>query len=226
MRGEPAQSQQQQNQTWRSAGMDFVTMHGQRERMETLLRGDEPEAVVALLVGFYTVELRNALEAMGIEVITCDYRLPESDGMHYQGDVREILYCRVWTILVGCPPCRNLTWATTCLYEEKRESGEQWWSLAFFVLLYTAPALHIFLEHPGNCVADFLRPPDIMLHPKDLAGGNGVQKLTFLWAINMSLVDLEARVWFSGALLSGARDRVGAEAGARAASHMAKGGRT
>ena len=59
--------------------MSFVTPE-QRTRMIELLRGDEPETEVALLVGFYTVELRDAPVDLGIEVITCDYRLPESAG--------------------------------------------------------------------------------------------------------------------------------------------------
>ena len=132
-------------------------------RMRALLAGEDPDAKVALLAGFYTVELRDYLLANGFEVITCDYRHSEGPGMHYLGDVRNILQARTWTVLVGSPPCKNLSWSTACEYPTKRANGEQWYSLSFVALLYTARALHIIIELPGSCVAQFLRSPEIVV---------------------------------------------------------------
>ena len=95
------------------AGQEFSTVPAHLlPRMQALLRGEDPDAKVALLAGFYTTELRDYLLSEGIEVITCDYRHSEGPGMHYLGDVRDILQARVWTILVGSPPCKNLSWST------------------------------------------------------------------------------------------------------------------
>ncbi len=116
--------------------------------------------------------------------------------MHYLGDVREILHARVWTVIVACPPCKNLTWATACEYERKRANYEQWWSLAFCILLITAPGLHIGLEQPGSCLSNLFRPPYVMFHPRDLTNKEREQKLTMVW------VSLSER---SGAGLRGRR---------------------
>ena len=159
--------------------------------MAVLLDGDDPTALVALLIGFYSVGLADRLRAAGLEVITCDYRHSEGPGMHYLGDCREILHARLWTVIVACPPCKNLTWATTCEYGKKRANGEQWYSLAFCILLYTANAIHIWLEQPGSCLAKFLRPPDIMFHPRDLSDEETEQKLTMLWVVNGAIPALE-----------------------------------
>ena len=56
--------------------------------MVSLLNGDDPDAKVALLIGFYSVGLAEPLREAGLEVITCDYRHSEGPGMHYLGDVR------------------------------------------------------------------------------------------------------------------------------------------
>ena len=152
--------------------------------LRDLLRDGQQHEHVALLVGFYSMALRHHLESFGFLVISCDYRHAEGAGMHVLCDVRRILHCRCWTVLVGSPPCRNLTWATACEYERKRTSGEQWFSLSFVVLLYSARAFHIYIELPGSCVAQFLRPPDIAFHPRDLQGGEGEQKFTHLFIVN------------------------------------------
>ena len=138
--------------------------------MRALLAGEDPDAKVALLAGFYTVELRDYLLANGFEVITCDYRHSEGPGMHYLGDVRNILQARTWTVLVGSPPCKNLSWSTACEYPTKRANGEQWYGLSFVALLYTARALH---SRKGY---DSRQPPQwpVSMHPSKF----GAQKLS------------------------------------------------
>ena len=42
------------------------------------------------------LKLREELEAIGIRAISCDLRACEVGGMHYQGDIRDIIDARVW----------------------------------------------------------------------------------------------------------------------------------
>ena len=63
--------------------------------MYSLLRGEQPDAQVALLCGFFSTSLRDELDELGFYVITCDYRHSQGPGMHYRGDVRDILQARV-----------------------------------------------------------------------------------------------------------------------------------
>ena len=153
----------------------------QRARMQALLAGEDPAARVCLLAGFYSMALRRKLEARGFEVISCDYRLSEGPGMHYVGDVRSILHARWWAAVYAAPPCKNLAWAGSCAFDRKRAYHLQFDGIMFAVLLWCAPADAIILEQPGSELAVYLGLPTQVLHPKDLKGGNGEQKLTMLW---------------------------------------------
>ena len=151
--------------------------------MQQLLRGEDPSARVVLLAGFYSVGLAQLYEQFfQVEVISCDLRYPEAcGGMHYRGDVRDILHARRWAILVAAPPCKNLAWASFDRFPEKQANGTQWRGLAFALLLWSAPADVVILEQGRSELSRFLGPPSQIFHPYHLRFGDEEQKTTFLW---------------------------------------------
>ena len=157
------------------------------QRMKQLLTGGDPAARVVLLIGFYSTELRSQYEALGFEVISVDYRFSEGPGMHYVGDARDVMFARRYAVVIAAPPCRNLCWSAAGTFQEKQQNGLQYFGFAFALLLWNLPADVIVLEQARSVLSRALGNPQMILHPKDLAGGNGEQKTTFLWIRHSNL---------------------------------------
>lgn len=56
----------------------------------------------------YSGVVRDAFKAKGHQAMSCDILPTESDGSHYLGDVRDVLYDD-WDLLIAHPPCTRLT---------------------------------------------------------------------------------------------------------------------
>lgn len=56
----------------------------------------------------YSGIVRDAFLALGHEAVSCDLLPTESDGPHYQGDVRDILHDG-WDLMIAHPVCKRLT---------------------------------------------------------------------------------------------------------------------
>ena len=52
--------------------------------------------------------MRDAFTEQGHDAMSCDLLPSQTQGKHYQGDVREILY-NDWDALIAFPPCTYLT---------------------------------------------------------------------------------------------------------------------
>ena len=147
-----------------SASMDHVA-HELRERMRNILAGEDPNAQVVLLAGFYCAELYQIVTEHGFEVISCDYRWAEHNGMHYMGDIRDILFARYWLAVIAAPPCRDVAWSGSGAFDAKRDAGRQWYGISFAGLMWCAPAVHVWMESSGGVLSAFFRPPDLTCHP-------------------------------------------------------------
>ena len=49
--------------------------------------------------------VRDACATAGRDAISCDLRASETPGLHYQGDVRDIVPLRKWLIVYAVGPC-------------------------------------------------------------------------------------------------------------------------
>lgn len=91
--------------------------------------------------------VRDAFNAQGHDAISCDILMTESDGPHYKGDVRDILYDQ-WDMVIAHPPCTRLTnsgvrWLhERDLWDELDEAAE------FFKLFLDHPCEYVAVENP------------------------------------------------------------------------------
>lgn len=58
----------------------------------------------------YSGTVRNAFSALGHHAVSCDILPSDTEGLHYQGDVLDIL-CKDWDLLIAHPPCQYLSFA-------------------------------------------------------------------------------------------------------------------
>jgi hypothetical protein len=130
----------------------------------------------------FSGRVRDAFTRRGHTAVSCDLTWSETVGLHYKGDVRDILSCN-WDLMIAHPPCQYLT-----------ASGGQWWhyddvyekqqrALDFVELLLTAPIPRIALENPPGAIGRFIRPADQYIHPYHF--GIPYSKKTGLWLRNL-----------------------------------------
>lgn len=66
----------------------------------------------------YSGIVRDAFTAKGHYVVSCDFHDTEKPGMHYKGDVLDILYSYPWDLLIAHPDCTYLTNSAAWAYKE------------------------------------------------------------------------------------------------------------
>lgn len=142
--------------------------------------------------------VRDAFIALGNDAISCDIMPTESDGPHYQGDVRDLLIPDRFDLMIAHPPCTHLAVSGARWFKNKVK--EQDAAIDFVRTLLSAPIQHIALENPVSIISTKVRKPDQIIQPWQY--GHGETKATCLWLINLpplvpsNIVDgRENRVW-------------------------------
>lgn len=137
-----------------------------------------------VLVGCeFSGTVRDAFIAAGHDAMSCDLLPTESQGPHYQGDIRDVLD-EGWDLAVFHPPCTYL--CSSGLHWNNRRPGREklsYEALDFVRLLLAAPILHIALENPIGCISSHIRPPDQTIQPYNF--GHDASKTTCLWLKNL-----------------------------------------
>ena len=127
--------------------------------------------------------VRDAFASRGHDATSCDLLPTESEGQHYQRDVRDILDYG-WDLMVAHPPCTHLA-----------SSGARWWkgreqeqadALEFVRLLLSADIPKIALENPVGRISTAIRKPDQIIQPWQF--GHGETKATCLWVKGLPLL--------------------------------------
>ena len=126
----------------------------------------------------YSGRVRDAFSRMGHFAMSCDLLPSDSPGLHYQGDVTDILD-QGWDIMIAHPPCTHLAVSGARHFASKRESGVQQEALRFVRLLLDAPVPKIALENPVSIISSKIRKPDQIIQPWQF--GHGETKATCLW---------------------------------------------
>lgn len=101
-------------------------------------------------------------------------------GQHYQGDVRDIID-QDWDLVIGHPPCTDLSQAGANRWKEKRADGRMQAGHDFFRELYSRPRSRAFvvIENPRGVMSAMFRPPDQEVEP--FWFGDPLQKKIDLW---------------------------------------------
>jgi hypothetical protein len=128
----------------------------------------------------YSGAVRDAFLAKGHDAMSCDLLPTESDGPHYQGDIREVLSDK-WDLMIAHPPCTHLAVSGARWFKDKQK--EQAEAIAFFMLLVNAPIAKIAVENPVCIMSSRYRKPDQIIQPWQF--GHGETKATCLWLKNL-----------------------------------------
>jgi hypothetical protein len=127
----------------------------------------------------YSGVVRDAFISRGHDAMSCDLLPTESDGPHYEGDIRDILDGE-WDLMIAHPPCTYLS--SSGLHWNKRRperAAQTEEALSFVQLLLNAPIERIALENPVGCIGTRIRPADQYVHPHQF--GDDASKRTGLW---------------------------------------------
>ena len=123
--------------------------------------------------------VRDAFAALGHEAWSCDLLPSVTPGLHYQGDVRDILTQR-WDLIIAHPPCTYLSvsgmhWTRRGLRDPQLTED----ALEFVRLLMDASCAHVAVENPVSVISSRIRKPDQIIHPWMF--GHDASKATCLW---------------------------------------------
>jgi site-specific DNA-cytosine methylase len=128
----------------------------------------------------YSGIVRDAFKELGHYAVSCDLLPTEKPGMHYQGDVRNIINDG-WDIMIAFPPCTHLAVSGARWFKDKQK--EQLEALEFVKMLIDAPINKIAIENPVSVISSKIRKPDQIIQPWQF--GHGETKTTCLWLKNL-----------------------------------------
>lgn len=141
--------------------------------------------------------VRDAFTAKGHTAISCDLLPTEREGLHYQGNVEDILYTG-WDMLIAFAPCTYLSYVGQKWWNQPGREEKRQEALAFVYLLLNAPIYRIALENPQGFIGKEIRKPDQIIQPYWF--GHTYSKRTCLWLKNLpplmaTCVELERESW-------------------------------
>ena len=122
--------------------------------------------------------VRDAFRAKGHDAISCDLLPTESEGPHYQGDIRDILYDK-WDMVLAFPPCTHLASSGARWFKEKQKDGRQQQGIDFFNLFTNLDCPKVMIENPIGIMSTHYRKPDQIIQPWQF--GHEESKKTCLW---------------------------------------------
>ena len=126
--------------------------------------------------------VREAFAKRGHYAMSCDLLQTEIPGIHYQGDVRDILNDG-WDLMVAHPPCTDLSNSGAKHWQQRNEEA----ALDFVAELLECSIEKIALENPVGIISTYIRKPDQIVHPYYF--GDPYQKRTCLWLKNLPLLE-------------------------------------
>ncbi len=124
--------------------------------------------------------VRDAFARKGHYAMSCDLLPTEIPGLHYQGDVCDILDDN-WDLMIAHPPCTHLASSGARWFKDKQKEQEE--ALEFVQLLLDAPIEKIALENPIGIISTRIRKPDQIIQPWQF--GHPESKATCLWLKNL-----------------------------------------
>lgn len=150
--------------------------------------------------------VREAFKARGHYAVSCDFKPTKIPGMHYQGNVLDILTSYQWDLVIAFPDCTYLTNSAEWAYKDpdftrypgvgyhqkikaetltgaaRRAARTQ--ALAFVETLYNCPTAKVAIENPVGALSSLFRQPDQIINPWQF--GDDASKATCLWLKNLA----------------------------------------
>jgi len=123
--------------------------------------------------------VRTAFHSMGHTALSCDLLPSELPGLHYQGNIFDILYEK-WDMMIAFPPCTHLAISGARWFSDKQKDGRQFKAIDFFLQLATCSHIpKICIENPIGIMSTHFRKPDQIIQPYE--HGHPQNKKTCLW---------------------------------------------
>lgn len=149
--------------------------------------GSKTNRLRVLVACEYSGTVRDAFKDAGHYAVSCDLLPSDSPGLHYQGDVRDLLQEGWWDLMVAHPPCTYLSSSGLHWNKRRPERAQQTEdALAFVQLLMDAPIPRIAVENPIGCISTRIRKPDQIIQPWQF--GHDASKATCLWLKGLPLL--------------------------------------
>lgn len=149
--------------------------------MEKTERGNEMKKPRVLIACEFSGIVRDAFTRMGAYAVSCDLLPTESEGNHYQGDVRDILN-EGWDLMIAHPPCTYLCrqgqrWIGHPNHPNRLEKQRA--AIRFFKMLFKAQIPKIAIENPVGVLNIKFKKPSQIIQPWQF--GHDYSKKTCLW---------------------------------------------
>lgn len=133
----------------------------------------------------YSGTVRDEFSRLGHEAVSCDLLPSEKPGMHYEGDLFDLVDYP-WDIIIAHPPCTHLSVSGARHFQAKRENGAQYAAASFFMRLAKLDCPRIAIENPVCIMSKLWRKPDQIIQPWQF--GHGETKATCLWLKGLPLL--------------------------------------
>lgn len=130
--------------------------------------------------------VRDAFNKKGHQAVSCDLLESESEGLHYQGSVIDILGDG-WDLMIAHPPCTYLAVSGARWFKDRIPQQKD--ALAFVQKLMNAPIALICIENPVSIISTHIQKPTQIIQPWMF--GHGETKKTCLWLKNLPLLHAE-----------------------------------
>lgn len=132
--------------------------------------------------------VRDAFIKKGHYAMSCDLLPTEKHGLHYEGDILDILSFDIiyqgWDLMIAFPPCTHLAVSGARWFKYKKEEQKE--ALYLIRRLLNAPMLKIALENPVGIISTKIRKPDQIIQLWQF--GHGETKKTCLWLKGLPLL--------------------------------------
>jgi hypothetical protein len=132
--------------------------------------------------------VRDEFAKLGHYAMSCDLLPSRTKGLHYQGNVLDILD-KGWDLMIAFPPCTHLASSGARHFHKKKKVQAE--ALVFVKKLMNAPVPMICIENPVGVISTKIRKPDQIVQPYFF--GDKAQKTTCLWLKGLPLLTYSAK---------------------------------
>ncbi|PKL19482.1 MAG: hypothetical protein CVV49_00135 [Spirochaetae bacterium HGW-Spirochaetae-5] len=134
----------------------------------------------------YSGAVRDEFKKLGHYVLSCDLLPTEKPGLHYQGDVMDIINDK-WDMMIAFPPCTHLAVSGAAHFKNKIEQQKE--AISFVKKLWDCNIPKIAIENPVGVLSTKFKKPDQIIQPYFF--GDNYSKKTCLWLKNLPFLN-----WF------------------------------
>jgi site-specific DNA-cytosine methylase len=152
-------------------------------------KGNPMRPMKILIACEFSGIVREAFDAKGHDVWSCDLLPTEIPGKHIQEDILKHLEIHAkiyedWDLMIAHPPCTYLAVSGARWFKDRIQEQQE--ALNFVKALMNAPAKRICIENPVSIISTRIRKPDQIIQPWMF--GHGETKKTCLWLKNLPLL--------------------------------------